>query len=329
MIHISIIGMGLIGTSLGMALRSAPKENNTLGDITITGYDHDQRATADARNRLAIDKVAKKLEEAIQDAQLIILAVPPQALRELFTTMGPILPHGTVITDVASTKAQIMAWADELLPRTVDFVGGHPMAGKEQSGPGAAEIGLFKGTLYCLSPAPRTKQSAIDLVDGMVHQIEAKPYYIDPVEHDSYVAAVSHLPFVLSTALVEVTNRSPSWKEMAPLAATGFRDISRLASGDVAMHRDICITNREALTRWIDETILFLQDMREHLHTDDHEQITDMFQRSQEAREEWLRTRPNMRPGESEYENITGENVERPGLLDRMFGMRGPRDKRP
>ncbi|MEM8534137.1 MAG: prephenate dehydrogenase/arogenate dehydrogenase family protein [Chloroflexota bacterium] len=329
MIQISIIGMGLIGTSLGMALRSASKENSVLGNITITGYDHDQRATADARNRLAIDKVAKRLEEATRDAQLIIMAVPPQILHELFTAMAPTLPHGTVVTDVASTKTQIMAWADELLPRTIDFVGGHPMAGKEQSGPAAAETDLFKNTLYCLSPAPRTKQSAIDLVDGMVHHIGAKPYYIDPVEHDSYVAAVSHLPFVLSRALVEVTHRSPSWKEMAPLAATGFRDISRLASGDVAMHRDICITNQEALTRWIDETIMFLQEMREHLSNADHEQITDVFQRTQEAREEWLRSRPNMRPGESEYENITGENVERPGILDRMFGMRGPRDKRP
>lgn len=329
MIHISIIGMGLIGTSLGMALRSASKETTVLGEVTITGYDHDQRATADARARLAIDKSVKKLEEATHNAQLIILAVPPQALRELFVAMAPTLPHGTIVTDVASTKTQVMAWADELLPRTVDFVGGHPMAGKEQSGPAAAEIDLFKGTLYCLSPAPRTKQNALDVVDGMVHHIGAKPYYIDPVEHDSYVGGVSHLPFVLSTALVEVTNRSPSWREMAPLAATGFRDMSRLASGDVDMHRDICITNREALTRWIDETVVFLNEMRECLNTDDHEQVTDIFQRARESRETWLQNRPNMRPGESEYENITGSAVERPGLFDRMLGMRGPRDKRP
>src|SRR5207247_139456 len=110
---------------------------------------------------------------------------------------------------------------------------------------------------------------------------------------------ISHLPFLLSTLLVEVTSRSPAWKEMAPLAATGFRDISRLASGDVEMHRDICITNRAALTRWIDDMVALLREVRSEIEASDSEKLQAMFDHAREAREAWLVSRPSMRPGEA------------------------------
>src|ERR1044072_4387139 len=123
-IKITIIGMGLIGTSLGMALRSADQREAPLGQTLITGYDRNNRATSDARGRLAIDREARNLGEALREAQLVIVAVPAQAAREVFMATGPVRPPGAVVTDAASVKGQVMEWARALLPTTVEFVGG-------------------------------------------------------------------------------------------------------------------------------------------------------------------------------------------------------------
>ncbi|GAB4211556.1 MAG: prephenate dehydrogenase/arogenate dehydrogenase family protein [Roseiflexaceae bacterium] len=314
--QVAIIGMGLIGVSLGMALREADERSAPLGKITVVGYDRDPRATSDARGRLAIDREARTLKDAVQDAQLVVLAVPVQAIRSLLAEVAPLLPSGAVVTDVASTKVDVMAWAQELLPQTVDFIGGHPMAGKEQSGAQAADHKLFQDAIYCLTSTPRVRQGALNLVEALVQQVKAKTYHIDPAEHDAYVAGVSHLPFVLSVALVEATSRSPAWREMAPLAATGYRDITRLASGSVEMHRDICLTNREGITRWIDETVAVLHELRGQLEAGDSAAVQALFERAQAARGQWLESRPNMRPGEEYFDNMT--NVERPSLFGRI-----------
>jgi prephenate dehydrogenase len=326
MIRITIIGMGMIGTSLGMALRSADPKEAPLGQIHVTGYDKSSRATSDARGRLAIDREARNLGEALREAQLVVVAVPVQAVREVFTAIAPVLPAGCVVTDVASVKSQVMAWARELLPTTIEFVGGHPMAGKERSGAPAAEPDLFKAAVYCLTPSPRARQAAIDLVDAMVRQIGAKPYFIDPDEHDAYVAGVSHLPFVLSAALVELTASSPGWKEMAPLAASGFRDVSRLASGDPEMHRDICMTNQTAIVRWLDDAVRLLLELRDQVEAGDADKLLALFERARAARERWLAGRPNLRPGEAEFENIVGSPIDRPTLFGWLG--RGQRDRK-
>jgi prephenate dehydrogenase len=326
MIHITVIGMGLIGTSLAMAIRSADEKEAPLGPSVITGYDKDRRATGDARGRLAIDREAKSLEDALKDAQLVIVAVPVQAIREVFSQIAPLLPNDAVVTDVASTKAQVLDWARELLPATVDFIGGHPMAGKEQSGASAADPALLRDAIYCICPAPRARQPALELIEAMVKQVHAKIYYIDAVEHDAYVAGVSHLPFMLSTALVELVSDSAGWKEMAPLAATGFRDVSRLASGDAEMHRDIALTNRVALGRWLEDAARLLLDMRDQIEAGQSDELLELFEHARQVREAWLLSRPNLRPGEESFENISGVDVTKPSLLGR-FGRR-PTDRR-
>ncbi|MBC8163639.1 MAG: prephenate dehydrogenase/arogenate dehydrogenase family protein [Roseiflexaceae bacterium] len=317
---IAIIGMGLIGASLGMALRSADEEQAVLGPTVIVGYDRDPSATARARGRLAIDRQARTLAEALHEADLVVVAVPPLAARELFSQMAPLLPHGAVVTDTISTKVEVLAWAHELLPRTVDFVGGHPMAGKEQSGAEAADRDLLRGAVYCLTPD--AQPAALQLVEAMVRQAGAKPYYLDALEHDSFVAGVSHLPFLLSAALVEVTSNSSSWREMSPLAATGFHDLTRLASGDPAMHRDICLTNADALIRWVDATSEWLATLREQLSTRDAEALGAMFEHARQEREQWLLARPNQRPGEGEFVNPTGVQPERRNIFSFGGGRR-------
>jgi prephenate dehydrogenase len=325
MIRITIIGMGLIGTSLGMALRSADESSAPLGKTTITGYDADPRHTSEARGRLAIDREARNLGEALRDANLVVVAVPVQAVRDVFRSIAPLLGPGTVVTDMASTKAEVLAWARELLPGTTDFVGGHPMAGREKSGPAAATADLFQNAIYCLTPTPTVRPQALELVEAMVLQAGAKVYFIDPHEHDAYVAGVSHLPFMLATALVESLSRSPSWREMMPLAANGFRDMTRLAAGDVVMHRDIALTNRASLGRWLEETARVLIEIRDQLDANDAAQIETLFERARIAREEWLASKPGMRPGEEEFEAPIGGPVEGPSL----FGRFGRGRKRP
>jgi prephenate dehydrogenase len=318
MIRISIVGMGLIGTSIGMALRSVPDRDAPLGAITITGYDQDRRRTADARGRLAIDREAASLAEAVREAQLIIVAVPVQQVREILLSLATLAAPGAVITDVSSTKAEVLAWAREILPPSLDMVGGHPMAGREKSGPAAAEADLFREAIYCLCPSVTAREQSIALVEAMVKQIGAKIYFIDPVEHDAYVAGVSHLPFLLSATLVEVASKSAGWREMAPLAAGGFRDMTRLASGDAAMHRDICMTNREALVRWINQAVTELLEVRDLLEEDRGDAVLAMFEHAQAVREEWLESKPHMRPGESDFENLGSARVERPSMLGRL-----------
>jgi prephenate dehydrogenase len=326
-IRITIIGMGLIGTSLAMALRDADAKEAPLGPTVITGYDKDRRAVGDARGRLAIDREARSLEDALHEAQLVVVSVPVQSVHNVFREIAPLLPNGAVVTDVASTKSQIMEWARELLPTTVEFIGGHPMAGKERSGAAAADPALFKGAIYCLTPSQRARPQAIELVEAVVRQVQAKVYYIDAAEHDAYVAGISHLPFMLSAALVDLVSSSPGWKEMAPLAATGFRDISRLASGDVEMHRDICMTNQAAIARWLESAAQLLLDLRDQVGAGESDQLLEFCQRAHTAREEWLASRPNLRPGEDDFEDISGVGVARPSLFGR-FGSRQPPRKR-
>jgi prephenate dehydrogenase len=313
MIRISIIGLGLIGASLGMALRSADVKESPLGEIEVVGYDRDGRAVKEARGRLAIDREARTLAEAVRDAQIVVVATPVQAVREVLGQLASLLPAGAVVTDVASTKAQVGRWAAELLPPAISYVGGHPMAGKEQAGPGAADPGLFKDAIYCLTVGPRAPQEAVDAVEALVRTVGAKPYYIDPEEHDAYVAGISHLPFLLSVGLIEITGRSPAWKEMAPLASSGFRDVSRLASGDPEMHRDIALTNAAGLSRWINEMVSFLLDMRDHVEAGDDAAIEALLKRAKEQRDAWVESRPNLRPGEDAFSRPT--EVERPNLL--------------
>jgi prephenate dehydrogenase len=328
MIRISIVGMGLIGTSIGMALRSAPDRDSPLGPITITGYDQDRRRTADARGRLAIDRESVTLADAVREAQLIVVAVPVQQVREILLSLATLAAPGAVITDVSSTKADVLAWAREILPQTIDMIGGHPMAGREKSGPAAADAGLFNEAIYCLCPSTTAREQSIALVEAMVKQIGAKIYFIDPVEHDAYVAGVSHLPFLLSAALVEVTSKSAGWREMAPLAAGGFRDMTRLASGDAAMHRDICMTNRDALVSWINQTVTELLTLREQLEQGRGDDVLALFEHARDVREEWLETKPHMRPGEADFENLGSTRVERPSLFGRLGRPSSDRDRR-
>lgn len=245
--RITIIGLGLIGGSLGLALKA-----HGLDGIEIVGHDRDRGATNKAERLGAVDRAEHNLPRAVEGASLVVLATPISAVDEVMGQIAGDLSEGAVVTDTASTKAQVMRWAAERLPAGVHFVGGHPMAGKETPGIDNAEAELFRGRAYCLCPSVRADEAAVRAVVGLVGLVGAEPLFVDPEEHDQYAAAVSHLPLILSAALFTLLRASPAWPDLAPMASSAFRDLTRLASGDPQMSHDICTTNREAVLHWLE-----------------------------------------------------------------------------
>lgn len=278
--RVAIIGLGLIGGSLGLALRRAKAAQQVIG------YDLGKGVSDRARKAGAIDQSFRSLADTVRGADLIILATPVGAMRTLLQEISPALTPGAVITDVASSKVQVISWAEEFLPASVAFVGGHPMTGKEVSGIEAADAGLFTNRIYCLTPTARTLPSAIAKVSALIETLGARVRFLEPAEHDGQVAGVSHLPFLASIALVNAVSDGPAWHDASLLAAGGFRDVSRLAAGNAEMYRDICMTNSEAITHWLDQYIANLQDLRERIATHDRS-IDGTFNHVRQVRQQW------------------------------------------
>ena len=286
MAKISIIGTGLIGTSLALALRQSQ-----ISNLQIIGSDYDSTARGDAQKRGAFHRMETRLSNAIEGADVVVLATPIMAMRDLMETLGPELPEGCVLTDVGSSKKVVLEWAQELLPKSVKFVGGHPMAGKETAGPKNATADLFKGKPYCIVPTPYADKDAVSTITTMAEAVGARPYFINVDEHDSFVGAVSHLPFLMSVALMETVSKSANWDDIAQLASSGFRDASRLASGDAVMHRDISLSNREPIVSWIDSFIRELYELRNLLNTEegpDAAAVHQVFEHASNERARWM-----------------------------------------
>jgi len=259
---VAIIGLGLIGGSWGLALRRWGKsEEGKSIKLEIVGFDVKATQRSEAEKQGVCDRTTATPMEAVQGADVIIIATPPAAVRETFEDIADHLVNGAIITDTASTKRQVLRWAKELLPTTVSFIGGHPMAGKTSSLEGAT-ADLFKNCIYCLVPAPTAREEAIEAVARLVEIIGAKSHFIDPDEHDSYVAAISHLPFLMSAALTNLTSESEGWREISKLTAGGYQDATRLSGGSVPMHLDICRTNSDAIIGWLDRYQRNLSELR-------------------------------------------------------------------
>ena len=283
---IAIVGTGLMGTSLGLALR-----RSQLLNLEVVGTDADSGARSGAQRSNAFHKMETRLLNAVERADIVVLATPIMAMQEVLEVLAPHLPEGCVVTDVGSSKKAVLEWADQYLPDGVDFVGGHPMAGKETAGPENADANLFQGKTYCIVPSVKASERALAEITTMVEAIEAVPFYISTEEHDSFVAAVSHLPFLLSVALVGCTTGSPNWDDIARVASSGYHDLTRLASGDTVMHRDICLSNPEPIVAWIDSFIRQLYEVRQLLADGenlDAAAVLDLFVQSRDARDMWL-----------------------------------------
>ncbi len=268
---IAIIGLGLIGGSLGLALRQAADE---VGGphYSVIGYDSDAQRLRQAEQRGAVDQASEYLAEAVRDAQIVMLATPVLAMRGVLAEIAPHLRAGAIVTDTASTKAAVLGWARKLLPAGARFIGGHPMAGSTGSLE-EARPDLFKDAAYCLVTGKAADAGlsvdaeALQIIHDLIAVLGARPLLLDAETHDRCVAAISHLPFLTSIALVETVAESAERDLMRQLASSGFRDATRLAAGDPAMYQSIVLTNRAAITAWLDRYIEQLQAIRQRLQS--------------------------------------------------------------
>ena len=287
--RITIIGLGLIGGSLGLALRDPSLE--------IVGWDTSRDSVSRALKMGVIDTDGKTLVASIESSDLVILATPLLAMPEVMKEIAPALPPDATVTDTGSTKGVVMDWAETYLPG-IDFVGGHPMAGKEVPGVENAEANLFKGATYCVCPSPTASRSAVDAVMTIVERVGAVPYFPEPREHDTMVAATSHLPLILSSALMTLVSSSESWREIRRVASSGFSGATRLASTVPSMSTGICVTNREAIEHWIDRFIEELLGYKALLAAGEDDIQTGLTA-ARDSREDWLAgrdTSPGWRP---------------------------------
>ncbi len=300
MARIAIIGLGLIGGSIGLALKKAG-----LTDIEIAGNARSRDTIRRAKKIGAIDIEAGTPEDAAAGARLVIVASPIMTIPTVFGDIAPALDPGAVVTDVASTSGQVARWAKEKLPEHVHFVGGHPMAGKETQGIDSADADLFRDRTWVISPAVDAPESAVDTIIGLVQQVGAKPVFMDADEHDSYVAAISHLPLTVASALFSVAFGSAAWPELATLAAGGFRDSTRLASGSPEMAHDIMKTNRDNVIHWLDRLQVELTRFREIIARGDGKELAEAFTKAQIERDNFALNGPPRRDVPDRVENVS------------------------
>ncbi|HPT33294.1 MAG TPA: prephenate dehydrogenase [Bacillota bacterium] len=275
----ALLGTGLIGGSLGIRLR----ERRLVREIV--GYDRDAGSLALALERGAIDRGASSAVEAVRGAQLVVLAVPVLSVVDLVREILPALEPGAVITDVSSTKQQIMEELTPLLSgRQVYFIGGHPMAGSEESGIRGADPALLESAIYLLSPARGTPEEILERLVGLVEATGAQPLIIEPEEHDRLVALASHLPHLVAGALVHSTLSGGEEEMVRTLAAGGFRDTTRVALGSPEIWRDICLSNRQALARALEAFQGVLERLRRQLERGDAAALEQFFRQAREYR---------------------------------------------
>ena len=278
----AVLGLGLIGGSLGLALRERDLA------VTVAGYDPLPGRTEHARERGALTVTAESLAEAVRGAELVVLAAPVGAIPTLMETIAPALDPAALVTDTGSVKRSVCAAAAVRLPNPARFVGGHPMAGREQSGIEAADAALFEGAVWCLTPDRATDLAALTRMEALVRSLGAVPRTLDPERHDALVAGISHLLLAAAAALVTTITADPAGAEALDLAAGGFRDTTRVASGSPIMGRDILLANGDAIAAWLDRYTAELERLRALILAGDAAGIERAFTHAKTARDEWL-----------------------------------------
>jgi prephenate dehydrogenase len=209
-----------------------------------------------------------------------------------------------------------MRWAEDLLPAGTHFVGGHPMAGREQSGPGGATETLFEGRPYCIVAGAQVTPGAVNAVENVAKAVGAEPFFMDAEEHDSYAAAISHTPLVASIALFNLARSSTAWPELASMAGPGFRDLTRLASGEPAMAHDICLTNRENILHWIDRYVDELVRLRGMVENSEPEALFRVLAETQMERDNFLEGPPKRDEEKKQVDLPTASEA----FMDSMIG---------
>ena len=278
---VSIVGVGLIGASLGLALKGAGVVREVIG-VGRSSANLDQ-----AKKMGAIDRVAD-LAEAVQSSQWIVLCVPVAQMRAIFTQLEPHLGSNTLITDAGSTKSDVILAAKEVLGKKVcQFVPAHPIAGGAQHGAAAARADLFQGKQTIICQLQENSAAGVALVEEFWKVLGSNIKRISAVQHDAIYAAVSHLPHILSYALMASVLNSEDAEQKLGHAGAGFRDFTRIAASSPEMWRDICIANKQAILKELDQYLSVTGRLREMIAKEDAAGLEKVFQKASQARQKW------------------------------------------
>lgn len=267
---VAVVGLGLMGASFALALK------NARPDVVVVGSDVNPTVVRKALDRDVVSSANTDLT-VVELADVVFVATPINAMRTVFAGLAP-LAEGRLVTDMASTKADVEEWA---AAEGIELVGGHPMSGKEVSGIDHADRSMFEGAPWVLTrDEPR--------VSELVTAVGAHPVVIDAITHDRLVAGVSHAAFLVSVAYVLGVARGPGWPEASRLAAGGFRDMSRLAEGEPDMYAGVVRTNRQNLLDALDAISVELARMRRHIEADDP-RLIELFEEARAVRQRWAK----------------------------------------
>lgn len=282
--HVAIIGVGLIGGSLGLVLKQAQLADSVVG----VGRRVENLKTAVDLG--AIDRYVSDAIEGVREADLVVLATPVDTYERHLKEWGHYLSTGTIVTDVGSVKGRLVEQAEGLLPDSVRFVGGHPIAGREKTGVAAGSVNLFQGARCILTPTARTDRQAMAIIRDLWQAAGSRVSTMDPFEHDRILGAVSHLPhvaaFSLINALVEMGRGMTPELDLLSYAGGGLRDTTRIAASSPEMWRDIFLWNRENLVTMIGQYEQQLQHLKQLISLGDGAGIEKVLDDAKRAREQ-------------------------------------------
>ncbi|MGE4345705.1 MAG: prephenate dehydrogenase [Geoalkalibacter sp.] len=281
--RLAVVGVGLIGGSLALALR----ETGAVGEVVGIG-----RGLENLQKALdlgIVDRITQDAAEGCRDADVVFLATPVRTLADVAAAIIPSLKPGAILTDGGSVKAQVAQEIDPLLRGDVFLVPGHPIAGTEKSGAEAAFSTLYQGRRCILTPTEGTDQDALLFIQRMWTTVGSEVVLMDVTKHDRVLAAISHLPHMVAYSLVNAVGSYDRYEEnILEYSAGGFRDFTRIASSDPTMWRDIALTNRDALIEMMERFERFFGELKEDVRQGDDEKLFDFFQRSKQMRDEIL-----------------------------------------
>jgi len=278
---ITVIGVGLIGGSLAKAI----KENNL--SKMIFGFGRDSNRLKEAQKANIIDQFSTNLKEAVSDSDIVIIATPVGSFKEILSEIKPYLTDKIVITDVGSTKTNIVSIVKQILGEYSNcFIPAHPIAGKEKSGFEASESSLFNNKKVIITPLANNRAESINLIQKMWEGTGADVDFMTPESHDELLGMTSHLPHMLAFSLVNyLISKNPS---ASIYAAGGFKDFSRIASGDAVMWRDICIQNKNQIIDHIKGYQKTLNSLVDAIKDENSDELDLLFTKAKKTRDSWV-----------------------------------------
>ena len=311
---VGVVGLGIIGGSLVKAIHK-----KKLADWVVA-YNRNPQATEIALKEGTIQQAANEIDASFAGCKLIFICVPVDKIPQIVQRLASIVDKDCILTDVGSTKSDVIR-AIETIPLHCPFIGGHPMAGSEATGYRAARANLFENAYYILTPAEGTENRYVEKLSGFIQAFGALPIVLEPSRHDYATAAISHVPHVLASTLVNIIHHLDGEdKIMHTLAAGGFKDITRIASSSPEIWQSICRTNRENIVEILDRFVKCIDDFKTVLCGEEEEPLRQFFFSAKQYRDSFLDNRIG---GIVKTYDIVVDVEDKPGVIAAIASLLG------